>query len=314
MNSLFRRISAAISIVSLLAGPLTAAEAKPTRHATHHAVAAKAGPAGSVKVRPALWKVSDKDTTIWLFGTIHALPQGLEWLNGPVAKAFDSSDRLVTEIPDSPPEVLQGVVMKTALLPKGESLHAMLPKADAAALDKALNSYGIPPAAFDQYEPWFVAITMASLPLVKQGYSPANGVEAQLGAKAKAAGRPQDGLETVEYQLGIFDKLPRKVQIRYLREVLKSLPRMKSDLAKLIAYWSAGNPVKLAQMLNADEDDPRMIKLLLHDRNRNWAAWIRNRMASPGTVFIAVGAGHLAGPQSVQARLTAAGYRVTRVQ
>ena len=166
MNSLFRRITTAFGVFALLAGGAVTAEAKPNRRATSDATAVKPAAVSTVRVRPALWKVSDRDTTIWLFGTIHALPQGLNWMNGAVAKAFDNSDLLVTEIPDSPPEVLQGVVMKTALLPKGESLHAMLTKADAAALDKVLKSYGIPPAAFDQYEPWFVAITVASLPLV----------------------------------------------------------------------------------------------------------------------------------------------------
>ena len=48
---------------------------------------------------PALWKVADDDTTVYLFGTIHALPEGKDWYSGTIAKAFDASGELVTEIP-----------------------------------------------------------------------------------------------------------------------------------------------------------------------------------------------------------------------
>ena len=302
--------TASLILTALMAAFATTAPARPTHSAPLHTAVAKP----PAQARPALWKVSDADTTIWLFGTIHALPKGVNWLNGPVAKALDGSQVLVTEIPDTPPEVLQGVILKTALLPKGKSLHAMLSARDAALLDKTLKSYGLPPAAFDQYEPWFVSVTLATLPLAKSGYSPEDGVEAQLAAKAKADGRQRQGLETAEYQLGLFDSLPVKLQIHYLHEVLTSLPSLPAELRRLLTYWSAGDPVKLAQLINADEDDPQMAKTLIYDRNHAWANWIANRLNQPGTVFIAVGAGHLAGPRSVQDQLGRLGLRVTRVQ
>lgn len=286
-----------------------------TAKATHRPtpVAASAPPATPV-ARPALWKLADKDTTIWLFGTIHALPKGIKWLEGPVAKAFDGSQVLVTEIPESPPSVLQGAVMKLALLPKDQTLHGLMAKSDADLMDKTLGEYGVPPAALDKYEPWFAALNMVQFPLMKGGYTAADGVEAQLTARAKAKGRPQEGLETVEYQLGLFDSLPQKTQLNYLHGVLINLPKMSSELDRLIHYWSIGNPTKLAALMNEDEDDPKLMEVLLTNRNRNWAKWIKARMAKPGSVFIAVGAGHLAGAQSVQAQLAKYGLRVTRVQ
>jgi uncharacterized protein YbaP (TraB family) len=81
-----------------------------------------------------------------------------------------------------------------------------------------------------------------------------------------------------------------------------------------VREWSAGSPEKLAALLNADEDDPRMVKALLTDRNKTWANWLQQRLAQPGKVFVAVGAGHLAGKDSVQAMLGKAGVTVTRVQ
>ncbi len=307
MKKLALAITLSLSALSLSAPQVALAKS------VHKPAAARSAPA-TPAVRPALWKLADKDTTIWLFGTIHALPKGIKWLDGPIAKAFDSSDVLVTEIPESPPELLQGAVMKLALLPKDQTLHGLMPKADAALMDKTLGEYGVPPAALDKYEPWFAALNMVQFPLMKGGYSAADGVEAQLTARAKAKGHPQEGLETVEYQLGLFDSLPQKTQLTYLHGVLINLPKMSSELDNLVKYWSAGNPAKLAALMNADEDDPKLMEVLLTNRNRNWAKWIKARMAKPGSVFIAVGAGHLAGAQSVQAQLAKSGFRVTRVQ
>lgn len=300
---------AAAALAACFTTPLSAKPKHPPRPVAEQKVAAPVGMA-----RPALWKVSDADTTIYLFGTIHALPAGISWMEGPVAAAFKKSQVLVTEIPNTEPAVLQGIIMKTAMLPQGQTLHSLLTDEDKALLDKSLADNGLPPALFDGYEPWFAAVSSATLPLMKSGYSSANGVESQLAAKAKEAGIPQEGLETAEYQLGIFDKLPQKVQIRYLHEVLESLPKMSIELAQLVKFWSIGNPEKLAQLMNEDEDDPEMIEALLVNRNKNWAQWIKGRMDKPGTVFVAVGAGHLAGSDSVQAQLAKLGFKTTRIQ
>lgn len=300
---------AAAALAACFTAPISAAPKKLPRPVAAEKVRAPEGIA-----RPALWKVADKDTTIYLFGTIHALPAGITWMEGPIAAAFKKSQLLVTEIPNTEPAVLQGIIMKTALLPQGQTLHSLLSDEDKALLDKSLTENGLPPAVFDGYEPWFAAVSSATLPLMKSGYSSANGVETQLAAKAKAAGIPQEGLETAEYQLGIFDKLPQKVQIKYLHEVLKSLPKMSDELGQLVKYWSAGNPVKLAELMNEDEDDPEMIEALLINRNKNWAQWIKSRMDKPGTVFVAVGAGHLAGPEGVQGQLAKLGIKTTRIQ
>ncbi len=271
-------------------------------------------PAPASLARPALWKVSDSDTTIYLFGTVHALPRGISWMEGPIAKAFNGSQHLVTEIAEVSPETMQDVVMKTALLPKGESLFAMLSPKDRVLLNKTLKAAGLPVAGFDRFEPWYVAMVVAALPVMKMGYTAANGVEMQLSAKAKALGQTQVELETVEYQLGLFDTLPRKVQLNYLHQVLVGLPRMAKELELLVKYWGEGNPDKLARLMNAEQSDAALIAALLTNRNKNWARWIDERMARPGTVFLAVGAGHLAGKQSVQVQLTKKGRQVARIQ
>lgn len=295
MSTILRSFAAAFALMLAPAGAALAAEPAET-------------------ARPALWRLADEDTTIYLFGTIHALPPGVQWLEGPVAQAFDSSAELVTEIAETGPEQMQHSVVSRAVLPQKQSLRAMLNTKDRAAFESALAANRLPLASFDRFEPWYAAIALATLPLLRDGYAMENGVEAQLDARAKVAGRPRRGLETVDYQLSLFDSLPIEVQKRYLRQVVDAMPDLRADLDGMVAEWKRGNPDRLADLINEQEDDPALMEALLVNRNRIWADWIKARMDKPGTVFIAVGAGHLAGRDSVQDFLTAKGFAITRVQ
>ena len=273
-----------------------------------------AAPAPIAEPRPALWKVSDADTTIYLFGTVHALPAGVRWLSGPIETALAGSQQLVTEIPETAPADMQAAMMSNAVLPQGETLRALLPADDKAKLEAALTGFGLPVEAFDRFEPWWAAVALTTLPLARDGYSAENGVEETISTAAKKLGKPRIGLETAAYQLALFDHLPRDVQLGYLREVIKGLPTINEELAGIVREWSTGNAEKLAELLNDDEDDPRMVTALLTGRNRIWAGWIKDRMKQPGTVFMAVGAGHLAGKDSVQDMLAHDGLVAQRIQ
>ncbi|MCB2049319.1 MAG: TraB/GumN family protein [Novosphingobium sp.] len=264
--------------------------------------------------RPALWKIGDADTTIYLFGTIHVLPEGIDWFKGPVEAAFASSDTLVTEVAGNDEAKMQGLVVKLAVLPDGTSLRDQLAEDQRKAYEAALTSYNLPPAMFDRFEPWYAAIGLSTLPLIREGFSPDHGVEEALEKRAKSRQMEQQGLETVEYQLGLFDGLPEDVQKRYLGEVIGQLPKFRDEIRAMIEAWRVGDTEKLASLMNAEESDPVMIEELLTKRNRAWAKWLNDRLDQPGTVFVAVGAGHLAGAGSVQEQLAGRGIGAARVQ
>lgn len=313
--------------------------AKPATKPAAEATAAAKG--------PALWKVADKDTTIYLFGTVHVLPKEIEWYDPTIAKALEGSDVLVTEIPMDPEseKAMQQLTMTKGMLPTGTTLRSLLTDAQKSEYAAALAKLGgkieaqqlaaAPPEAKAQYEdakakglvpnpadalaanfdpmkPWLVGLTFSIMPLTLEGYDPASGVEKVL--LDKVGDKPKDALETAEFQLGIFDGLSQDAQVSFLIEAAKTMDETKPMLDRMVAAWGAGDADGLAAIMNEGMDDPKVAEALLYNRNANWAEWIGQRLDKPGTVFIAVGAGHLAGPRSVQDYLSQKGIKTSRVK
>jgi uncharacterized protein YbaP (TraB family) len=272
----------------------------------------KAAPA--VKdVDPALWVIKDEDTTIYLFGSIHVLKPGLGWFDDGVKTAFDSSDQLVLELVEPPAAEVQALFGKLAMDQQGKTLRSKMNDADRAVYDAAMGKLGIPAPAFDPFEPWAAGITLSLMAIQKAGYEPNSGVEKQLTAAAKVSKKPIIGLETAEFQLGIFDTLPEAEQITFLVEAAKTIDDTNSMMEKMVNMWGSADTESLAQLMNEGMTSPILYDALLTNRNANWAKWISAQMKKPGVTFIAVGAGHLAGPTSVQALLPDYGLTATRV-
>ncbi|MEO8722908.1 MAG: TraB/GumN family protein [Sphingobium sp.] len=263
---------------------------------------------------PALWVVKDKDTTIYLFGSVHLLKPNIVWFDGKVKAAFDQSGELVTEMIAPDPAEMAAAVAKLAVNSDGPATSSLLTPEARTKYLAALANLNLSAATLDRVDPWMAAITLSIAPLEKLGYASDSGVDDQLMAAAKAAHKKQAGLETVEQQLGYFDSLPRPLQIKYLNATVDELPGVEQQFADLITSWSRGNVDAIATEMNGSlESTPELAKVLLYDRNARWAKWIGARMKQPGTVFVAVGAGHLAGQRSVIDDLAKAGFKVKRV-
>lgn len=265
---------------------------------------------------PALWVVKDKQTTIYLFGTIHVLKPGLTWFDEAVKSAFDKADEVKLEIVMPDPATMQGLVQATGVAPAGTPpLTQRLPEGKRAAFTKAVTDLGLPANALDRFKPWLAATQLSVAPLSKLGYDSANGPEEVITEAAKQAHKPLSGLETPQQQLGFFGSLSDQAQLQFLESTVDELPTLDKQMASMVDEWARGDPEALAREMNDElKSSPEVAKVLLVDRNRNWAQWIKQRMTKPGTVFIAVGAGHLAGPDSVQAQLAKLGLKAERVK
>lgn len=271
--------------------------------------------ATAAPAKPALWKVADEDTTIYLFGTVHILPKGINWAGPAITGALAESEQLITEIPTGPDAeaAMQQMALSKGMLPQGTTLRTLLSDEQKAKYEAALGSIGVPAGAFDPFKPWMAGLTLTVLPLMQQGYSPDAGVEAELG-KLAGPDKARGALETVEFQLGIFDGMPQDAQIEFLIGAAETVGEVKPMLDAMVAEWAEGDADGLAEIMNRELGDPAVAEALLYSRNGNWAEWIDTRLDTPGTVFVAVGAGHLAGERSVQDLLAQRGITTARVQ
>ena len=278
-------------------------------------VAAPALAAPSRDADPALWVMRDADTTVYLFGTVHLLPAGLTWFDDAVAKAFDASDELQMEIlPIQDPASLAPLIMKLAVDPKGRTMAQRLSPQDHEAYRKALIQIGLPVDQLEPMEPWFVALQASSLLYRKAGYDPQLGAEKVLIEAAKKAGKKLTAFETPEEQFSILDSTPEAEQLIGIRDLTYKSDQQMALLNKILDHWAQGKAEEAGQLLNEEmKSTPETVRLLLTDRNARWAKQLQARMAQPGTVFVAVGAGHLAGANSVQDYLTRAGFKIERL-
>lgn len=259
---------------------------------------------------PALWVASDGDTTIWLFGTVHQLRPGTPWLGGPVAKAFADSDMLVLEIPEpTPDEMAAAVVQVTPPRP------APLPPELGHRLRARAAELGFPRNAFDATAPWFAATVLAAQTLAQAGYRSDPAPETLLTKRAGRTGKPITAFETLGQQLGIFAALPQGAQRTMLARTLADRDPVPA-MDRVVASWGQGDMATLDRLLGDDmaKAGPAVRAALLDRRNAAWAKRIATWMRRPGKRFVAVGAGHLAGPGSVQVRLQALGVAVKRVR
>jgi uncharacterized protein YbaP (TraB family) len=276
--------------------------------------AAAAAPAQAVGTGPALWAITDEDSTLYLFGTVHVLRPDTAWGSDKVDAAFDASQNVIFEIsnPDDQAAILP-LVQQYGISPQ-RPLSSLLTAEEVAHLDTAARSIGASAAQMDPMRPWLVALTLSVAPLVKAGYDPQSGVELILKQRAQAAGKPVTGLETIDSQIQVLAGLSEATQLDFLRSTLTDFDEATTELDLLVAAWAAGDVETIERIATVEmrAESEEVYQALLVRRNTNWADQIEELLKGSGTTFIAVGSAHLAGSDSVQALLEARGVTVTR--
>lgn len=266
--------------------------------------------------RPALWVAKDADTTIYLFGTVHLLPADTDWHYPGLDKALAASQTLYIELTDDDQATVAALVLRHGLDPT-HPLSGLLEPAELQKLEAAATQAGVPGGmqALNMMRPWLAALTLAAAPLLKAGLDPQHGVDKQLKAQMLAAGKPVLGLETAEQQIRLLADMPESTQIAFLRSTLRDIDKGPAQLTELIDAWKTGDIARIARIEDEDmrQQSPELYQRLLVQRNQAWAAKIARLLKQPGTIFIAVGAAHLAGPDSVQAQLDKMAIEATRL-
>jgi hypothetical protein len=265
--------------------------------------------------RPALWAVTDADTTVYLFGTIHLLPSEMKWRTAKIDQAMASSQQLVVEtiIDEKNPTKLMSAMASLGLAKGLPPLLERVPPAQRPALAAAIKKSGVPETAYNSMKTWMAAFLLLSNQFKELGLS--GGVEGVLRADFLAHNKPIGELETNLEQLSFFDKLPEAAQRNLLEGAIEGSASMKREFGGMLDSWARGDVKGIAQTFDKDlSTSPELRDTLIRERNTNWSRWIERRMTQPGAVMVAVGAGHLAGPYSVIETLKKDGYKVRRVE
>jgi hypothetical protein len=242
------------------------------------------------------------------------LPDGIEWITPELERAVTKADRLVLEIPDLDPTEIAPIFGKLAQGPGLPPLADRVPAAKRAALERAIAEAGLPASGLDGFETWAAGMTLTAAIIDDLGLTAENGADAVLTDRFTAARKEIDGLETAEQQLGYLDALTEPAQRAFLETALDDPEEAKRELTEVQNAWARGDEAAIVATFDRElKEYPEIEAALLTRRNANWARQLEKRLDTPGTILVAVGAGHLVGPDSVSELRERRGIAVTRV-
>ncbi|MDQ7246604.1 TraB/GumN family protein [Dongia sedimenti] len=270
--------------------------------------------AGTAAADPAMWVVKDADSTVYLLGTIHVLKPGVNWRSAKLDAALKSSDEYWMEADiEADPAIAQTYAINFGMDSR-RTLAEAVGEANFAKFVALAKRYQIPTEQLHRMRPWLAAMVLTRAQVMGTGYDPELGVDRTLEREALAAGKPIKPFETASEQLGYLADMPDKVAAEMLVQSLDEVEEGMKLVDALETAWLAGD-VKQLQRIGPDKmrkEAPELFDAILARRNANWVKQIDAMLKGSGTQFIAVGAAHLVGKDSVPDRLGKLGYKVER--
>lgn len=261
-----------------------------------------------------LWSLKGKTNTIYLLGSVHFLSEA-EQLPAVLDAAYKEAEVLLMEIDmdDLDPAETQQITLELGMLPAGQSLEQQLGKSTYARLSTRAQEVGIDPALLNRFRPWFAAMTLVQLQLVKMGLAPTSGVEQRFTTRAVADKKPILGLETLREQLGMLAGLPERQQREFLLYSIDDADRMEQEIDELLSAWRRGDSKALAGLLaEGFEQYPDLYRPLTTDRNRRWVGQVEALLDDRDDYLVVVGTLHLVGKDSLIALLEGKGHKIVQ--
>ncbi|MCP4001778.1 MAG: TraB/GumN family protein [Gammaproteobacteria bacterium] len=263
-----------------------------------------------------IWELMNTSNRVLLMGSVHFLRASDYPLPEGVNAAYDLADTLVMEINMDAldPALAQTTMMSMGVSQSGQSLRDALGEANYKEASRRAEDLGVPFTMFDQYEPWFAALTITQLRMMQLGFDPAWGIETQFTQQAAGDAKNIEGLETLEEQLGFMDNLDDKTQQQFLLQSLEDAATLQDQVETIVAAWRTGDVNTLEElMLEGFASAPALEDALLIQRNRNWIRSIKNLQNKSDNYLVIVGAMHLVGENSVVAMLEDKGISIRQL-
>ena len=264
---------------------------------------------------PALWVAHSTTATVYFFGTVHLLKHDTPWRSHRLDQALAQSQGLWLELSDPFDTAAAVPFFKQYGMDPQHPLSTKLSADERTRFDVIVRKEGMgSAAAFESFRPWMAAVVISVKHIASQGYTASSGVEKALSDEMTTAGKPIHGLETIEQQLRFFATLPPDTERQMLDEAMDDVEADSGKTDAIVTAWMAGDVATLAELIDQDiaANEPDAYQALVVNRNIAWAKHIEQLLKGSDVSFIAVGAGHLAGPDSVQAQLAKRGIKVQR--
>jgi len=265
---------------------------------------------------PAMWVATDFDSTVYLFGTVHLLPDDLVWQREDMRQAFAESGTIFFEVDTGPESQVEATVLTTSLGLRSDGLRLSerLDNYQLNLMEAAANNGNLTIAALDGMQPWLASEYLTFAAAQNAGLSAALSADEALKSRAAREGKNVLYLESLETQIRASADLPEYIQIRILTETLERFNALGLDATNIAEQWAIGGTDYLTDQLirPMKSRSPEVFNSLLRDRNRAWANKIARFMEDSGTGFVAVGTAHLLGEQSLLSELREQGYAVQR--
>jgi uncharacterized protein len=259
-----------------------------------------------------VWSVKGERNTVYFAGSVHALPKDQAELSPQLEQAYDASDAIVMEVDldDLNPLEAMEFITSRGTLEGATTLSDVLGAHKYKAVAAMAESIGLPDLAIAKLEPWAAAMVLTQVALMKTGYDPQLGIDMQVMERARVDGKPIEGLETIEQQLGIFDARSTSEQISFLLAAADDVPAMQDDLDRLINAWRAGDLSALERELqNERAQAPALYDQLLGVRNRAWMPRLEALLEQERDYLVVVGALHFVGRDGLLQLLKQAGHK-----
>jgi uncharacterized protein YbaP (TraB family) len=272
--------------------------------------------AGSVQAESCLWKAESDHGTLYLQGSVHLLTAEDYPLAPAIEDAYADSEVLIFETDMKAmiaPETQQ-LILSKAILPGQQTLEDELDPEVYSMLAKKLAEAGLPAAAIQKFKPWFATMTLMLLRMQAMGLDPNLGLDQYFHRKAMADGKPEVGLESIEFQINLFDELSRGNQNGYTQHALRELEQMETMLDEMMTAWKSGDLGRLDKLTRASfEEYPEMYEKFVTARNRTWAEKLQDLSSKDKTCMVVVGTAHLSGKEGLLELLRQKGYTIKQL-
>jgi len=264
-----------------------------------------------------MWQIDGASNSIYLLGSIHMLREKDHPIPSAIYDAYAQAEALIMEIDmdEIDPVAEQALATELGLIQDGRALRDLMGPELYAQAESLAQELQIPLKLLEKSEPWYAAINVEMMMLMRMGFNPMQGIEFHLSEIAKRDNKEIFGLETTRQQLEFLDGLSLESQRDLLIQTLSESMELTEVMDELVDAWRYGDIEFLEKSLLVDmQEIDELHQTIVVNRNRNWVVKIQELLREKDDYLIIVGALHLVGKEGVPNLLSQRGHKVTQLR